>query len=76
MRDNEKRRQRGRITNFVKSRGFGFIQRSDSADQIFFHISNVVGNVEPAAGDAVTFELGSRYDGRPKATNIDIALES
>ena len=31
----------GTITRLVRDRGFGFIQTSDSSDEVFFHSSSV-----------------------------------
>jgi cold shock CspA family protein len=45
----------GRITSFNEDKGYGFIKDSMSKENIFFHFSNLIGEV--AQGDMVTYEL-------------------
>jgi cold shock CspA family protein len=70
---NEKPRQRGRVVRVFPDFGFFFIGPDNGGDDIFGHISSVCNRIEPAVGDAVTFELGARFDGRPKAIRVEIS---
>lgn len=45
---------RGKVNNFDKTKGFGFINVTNSADSLFFHISDCIDEV--TTGDKVTFE--------------------
>ena len=56
-------------------RGFGFIAPSDGGPEIFFHISSFHRNIEPAEGDAVSYQISQRFDGRPKAVRVEIDLK-
>ena len=49
----------GNITRIVRDRGFGFIQTSDGAEEVFFHSSSVdqPNFDELKAGQKVEFEL-------------------
>lgn len=42
-------------------RGFGFIKPDDGSEDIFFHVTKVVGNVEQ--GDDVCYEIGQGKKG-------------
>jgi hypothetical protein len=42
------------------------------ARALFFHVSAVSGDVEPASGDRVTFALGEDSQGRPRAFEIEL----
>ena len=44
----------------------------DGGKELFFHISGVVGEFEPAAGHEVEFIVGIDRDWRPKAESIAI----
>jgi cold shock CspA family protein len=71
---NEKPRQRGKISKWIEPRGFGFILPIDGANEVFFHVSALRNpNIEPAVGDAVSYELSQRHDGRPKAVHVESA---
>jgi cold shock CspA family protein len=45
----------GRVTSYNADKGYGFIKDSMSKENIFFHFSNIIGEV--AQGDLVTYEL-------------------
>ena len=49
----------GNITRIVRDRGFGFIQTSDSSEDVFFHSSSVDQPTfdELSEGQAVQFDL-------------------
>ena len=48
----------GRVKTFSQ-KGFGFIKQDEAADDrgIFFHMANVVGDLEPNENDRVEFEI-------------------
>jgi cold shock CspA family protein len=70
-------RHTGRVAKYLEVRGFGFIDPSEGGADIFFHVSNLTTrNIEPAVGDVVTYTLSQRHDGRPKAINVEVSLES
>jgi cold shock CspA family protein len=55
----------GTILKYNESRGFGFI-RLASDRRVFFHISNYNGDVVPASGIPVEFDLApSKKPGKP-----------
>ena len=62
--------QRGTIKNFLP-KGFGFISPDGKDEDVFYHISAVEGDWEPAAGDAVTFIVVER-NGKPEAAQVII----
>jgi cold shock CspA family protein len=65
-------RHRGRVIRFF-DKGYGFIQpEAGGAARVFFHISDVAGDVEPASGDVVTYALGSDRHGRSKAIEVTL----
>jgi cold shock protein len=47
----------GRVNFFHIVKGFGFICDDDGND-VFFHVSNIVGRAELGEGDEVEFETG------------------
>ncbi len=49
----------GNITRIVRDRGFGFIQTSDSTDEVFFHSSSVDQPTfdELSEGQTVEFDI-------------------
>jgi cold shock CspA family protein len=67
-------RHRGRVIRFF-DKGYGFIRpEASGAARLFFHISDVAGEVEPATGDAVTYTLGSDRHWRSKAIEVTLPL--
>ena len=62
--------EHGVIDYYNAQRGFGFIM-SDSEEKVFFHITNVVGNVIPLEGSSVIFQYEDSDKG-PKATRVEL----
>ena len=58
---------KGKIMNFDTTKGFGFINRMQPKDTVFFHINDCIGDVK--TGDKVEFELEKGQKGT-KAVNI------
>jgi CspA family cold shock protein len=61
---------RGTIKNFLP-KGFGFIAPDGEDGDVFYHISSVEGDWEPAAGDAVEFTVVER-NGKSEAAQVVI----
>ncbi len=60
----------GTVKFFDGKRGFGFIQPTDGGPDVFVHVTDLAGSGTASEGQAVTFEVGSRRDGRSKAANV------
>ena len=62
----------GRVVNFVRDRGYGFLQpTNERSDRVFFHITDIAGKCAPTVGDRFTFEIATdEQSGRPKAVTI------
>lgn len=63
----------GTIKWFDESKGYGFVVRDDSRDDIFCHINQVAEECDfPKEGDRVSFVEGTGRDGRPFARRVTI----
>jgi CspA family cold shock protein len=64
----------GNITRIVRDRGFGFIQTSDSTDEVFFHSSSLEGAVfdNLNEGQKVEFDIqpDPKQPNRSRAANV------
>ena len=64
--------QTGRIKTYLDDRGFGFIIPDDGGDDIFFHITNVVGIEQPERDMLVEYQLTETPKGL-NAVNVRLA---
>lgn len=48
---------KGIVAEFCRQKGHGFITPCDGAEKLFFHISDIEGELVPMAGDEVTYKL-------------------
>lgn len=55
---------KGKIQKYFSFRGFGFIEISDSEDNIFFHKSNYPLNEIPSIGQDVEFSIAETPKGK------------
>ena len=66
----------GRVTGHIKmwdaKRGFGFIGTDAGGEDVFVHVSQVVGGFEPLKGDKIEFTKDVGKNGRPCARRIVI----
>ncbi|MFC1906814.1 tetratricopeptide repeat protein [Chloroflexota bacterium] len=62
--------ERGSIEYYNTQKGYGFIV-SDSGKKVFFHVTNILGNILPTEGASVLFQYEYSPKG-PKATKVDI----
>jgi cold shock CspA family protein len=63
--------QRGIVATWNLAKQFGFIRREHGGKDIFYHISDLGhGSPIPAAGDAVSFDVGTGRTGKPCALNV------
>ena len=58
----------GTVKFFNEQKGFGFITTPEG-DDIFVHVSNIVGGSLITEGQSVTYETGEGRKG-PEATNV------
>lgn len=64
-------REFGRIKNWFKEKGYGFIRKDDGTD-VFVHVS-ATGFIEPKAADRVSFEIGTNpRTNKPEAKAVSI----
>ena len=62
---------RGRIADWKKERGFGFIEPESGGARLFVHISDLVrGAPRPSVGDAISYEMATAPDGKVRAINV------
>jgi uncharacterized membrane protein YsdA (DUF1294 family)/cold shock CspA family protein len=65
--------QAGRLAIWDDDRGFGFIE-ADGGERVFVHIKSIARLANrPRVGDRLRFEVGPGRDGRPAASNVQIA---
>jgi len=76
-REKEKALATGKIKRLVSDRGFGFIQETGSAEDIFFHKDALTagGFDSLSEGQSVEFDKGAdpRNPGRSRAINVKLA---
>jgi cold shock CspA family protein len=61
------------VKYFKQSGGFGFIVPDDKGQaEVFFHVSQVVGEEEPNPSDRVSFTIGQGKGGRTCAQQVRI----
>lgn len=60
---------RGLVVKFDAERGFGFIRAPDEGRDIFVHVSEIEGNVPPAPGAEVEFDIEQTAKG-PRAHRV------
>jgi cold shock CspA family protein len=63
----------GKVLVFFEHRKFGFIAATDTDQELFFHVSDVIplGSTPPEKGQWVSFDLG-KWKGKDKAINVRI----
>lgn len=67
-------RYQGRLTQWNRSKGFGFITPNGGGGRVFVHAMGFRnGTRQVAEGALLTFELGVDAQGRPRAEDIDFA---
>jgi len=59
----------------VLKNGFGFIKSEDTAEDVFFHLSNLDGVEfdDLAVDNEVSFEIGEGKNGKDQAINVKLA---
>ncbi len=63
----------GKVKFFHDQKGYGFIEREDEEEDVFFHISEVTGNQTSIdEGESVEFEI-EQADKGPRAINVEIS---
>jgi len=61
--------RKGKVTFFHNSKGYGFIEDSETRERIFVHVNNT--QEEITEGDLVSFEVESGQKG-PSAFNVKL----
>jgi cold shock CspA family protein len=65
---------KGKVTQWVDERGFGFIKPEDGSEKLFFHVSSVKTNIRrPQVGDTVLYE--SMRDGQQRLKAKGVVIE-
>jgi len=64
----------GRIKRFSGEKGYGFIIADGSSEQVFFHITDVVGGATPGERMLVSFRPGHSDKG-PRAFDVTVLTE-
>jgi CspA family cold shock protein len=62
----------GRVKTFFDDRGFGFIDRDDGADNLFFHINAVANADIVPRGARVSFQIETGRNGKLQAQNVHV----
>ena len=61
----------GVVTKWLGLRGYGFIKRDDSEDDVFVHNSEIKNGNTLQEGERVRFDIENTPKG-PRATNLEI----
>ena len=64
-------RRNGKLKLWEAERGFGFIDPGDGSPDLFVHISAFAHGMKPVAGEALSYELGQRSNGKPQAVRVE-----
>lgn len=66
--------QKGKVKFYDSSKGYGFIYPEGNGEDVFIHRSELerAGYKDLNVGDSVTYEIGTRAQGKQQAINIKI----